>query len=89
MNKQQMLDILNELKVELAENQQLDTHQKQTTEALIEEIWAQVSAPENQLSGDQYLLNKFKNVTEEFEINHPKLTDIFGRLSDLLSRMGL
>jgi len=89
MNNQQMLDILNELRVELNNNQSLDTHQIQTTKALIEEITAQVNSPENQLTGDQYLVNKLKQLTEEFEVNHPKMTDIFGRLSDLLSRMGL
>lgn len=84
-----MLSILSELKAELNDNQNLDAHQRQTTEALIEEITSQVNAPENHLSGDQYLINKLKEMTEEFEVNHPKLTDIFGRLSDLLSRMGL
>lgn len=89
MDKQQMLEILNELKYELADNSSLETHQRQTMEALAEEIDSRINDPDNNKSGDEYLLDRLKDETESFEVNHPKLTHILGRLSDLLSRMGI
>ena len=89
MNKQQMLEILIELKKELAENTRLDKHQRQTMEALIDEINQRISDPELDMSGDQFLLSRLKSQTEKFEVSHPKLTSIIGRLSDLLARMGI
>ena len=89
MDKQQMLEILAELKKELAQNSRLDQHQRQTMEALVEEINLRVSDPEVDMSSDKFLLSRLKSQTEEFEVNHPKLTNIIGRLSDLLARIGI
>lgn len=84
-----MMAILFELKTELAENSSLDSHQRQTMEAFAEEIDIRINDPDNNKSGDEYLLDRLRDQAEKFEINHPKLTDIVGRLSDLLARMGI
>lgn len=89
MDKQQMSQILYELRQELSENKQLDRHQIQVTTALADEIERKIMDPKNLLSGDEFLLVKLKESAEEFEENHPKLTHIIGRLSDLLARMGV
>lgn len=89
MNKEQMAEILFELRTELAENAELGTHRKQVMEALADEIERQINAPEADMAGDDYLLTKLKEAAEEFETEHPKLTNIVGKLSDLLARMGI
>jgi len=89
MDKQQMLEILHELKSELEQNSKLETHQRQTMEALVEEINHRVTDPEVEMSSDEFLISRLKSQTEDFEVSHPKLTNIIGRLSDLLARMGI
>ena len=89
MDRQSMMAILHELRSELAENRNLDTHQRKVMEALAEEVERRVDSPETKLSGDEFLVSKLKSETENFKINHPKLTEILGRMSDLLARMGI
>lgn len=89
MNKEQMAEILFELRTELAENTELETHRKQVMEALADEIERKINAPEADMTGEDYLLTKLKEAAEEFETEHPKLTNIVGKLSDLLARMGI
>ncbi len=89
MDKQHMKEILFELKNELASNDQIDEAQTQSMTALAQEIESKLKDPEMALTGYQYLLTRLKDETEEFETNHPKLTEIVGRLSDLLARMGI
>ena len=89
MDKQRMKEILFELKDELASNDQIDEAQTQSMTALAQEIESKLKDPEMALTGYQYLLTRLKDETEEFETNHPKLTEIVGRLSDLLARMGI
>nr|WP_246722614.1 DUF4404 family protein [Aliikangiella sp. G2MR2-5] len=84
-----MAEILFDLKKELEDNQALDSHERQTMEALAEEIEIKLDDPQADLNGDQYLLTKLKEAAEEFEANHPKFTNIVGRVSTLLSNMGI
>ncbi|MET1254059.1 DUF4404 family protein [Aliikangiella maris] len=89
MDKQQMLDILVELKNELDSNQITDSYQRQKTEALIDEINRQMTQPTTDMTGDKYLVEKLKSEIETIQVHHPQLTDLIGRLSDLLARMGI
>lgn len=89
MNQQQMKEILFELRKELAEDEDINSHHHQVMESLAQEIEARVFDPQTDLSGDQFLLTRLKEAAEEFETEHPKLTAIVGRLSDLLARMGI
>jgi len=89
MHKHEMTKILFDLKSELDENDQLEEHQCQLMTALAEEIQARVNDPQVSMSGDQFLLTRLKAAAEEFEAEHPKLTEIVGRLSNLLASMGI
>jgi hypothetical protein len=89
MHKHEMTQILFELKNELESNELIEAHQRQTMTVLAEEIALKVNEPQASLSGDRYLLAKLKEITEEYETAHPVMTNIVGRLSDLLARMGI
>jgi len=89
MHKQTMAEILFDLRKELTENEQLEAHQRQSMQALADEIDRKINDPEALMSGDQFLLTRLKESAEEFEAKHPALTNIIGRLSNLLSDMGI
>jgi hypothetical protein len=48
---------------------------------------------ESFMSGDEYLVHELgealSHAVEQFEENHPELTDLIGRLSDLINKMGI
>lgn len=44
---------------------------------------------ESFMTGDEYLVHELKELLEEFEEDHPQLTLLLGRASDLLARMGI
>ncbi|TQV89855.1 DUF4404 family protein [Aliikangiella coralliicola] len=89
MDKQQMAEILYEIRTELAGNEKIEHHQRQLMEALAGEIEERIGSPEVDMSGDQFLLTRLKDLAKDFEAEHPKFTNIVGRLSDLLARMGI
>ncbi|MCW8879149.1 MAG: DUF4404 family protein [Kangiellaceae bacterium] len=89
MHTHEMSEILFELRTELAQNTNLEHHKRQIMEALADEIDARIHDPEVDMNGDQFLLTRLKDAAKEYEANHPKITNIVGRLSDLLARMGI
>ena len=48
---------------------------------------------ESFMSGDEYLVHELSealsNAVEQFEEDHPQLTDLISRLSDLINKMGI
>ena len=44
---------------------------------------------ESFMSGDEYLVHELTEALEEFEEEHPRLTELVGRLSDLFAKMGI
>ncbi len=89
MNRQDMSDVLQELQSELSKDDNLDEYHQQKTEALAEYIQTMLNQADDQLTGDEFLLKTLKKSIEEFETNHPKITNIVGRVSDLLARAGI
>ncbi len=89
MNKQQMSEILFELREALVKNEQIDAEQSQSMQTLAGEIESRINDPQALLSGDEFLLGRLKESAENFEVKHPELTEIIGRLSDVFARMGL
>ena len=85
MKRQEMSGILQELENELSEENNLDHYHQQKTQALAEYIQQLLNNGDDQMTGDEFLVKKLKESIEEFEINHPKLTNIVGRVLDLLS----
>jgi len=88
MLKQQMLEILHQLRQKL-DSGELEKGQQQRMQALADEIERQVSRPEVDMDGMGFLIESIKENIEEFEAQHPELTEMLGRISDLLARMGL
>lgn len=81
--------ILNELEAQLSNDNQLDQYHREKTMALSQHIKEVLAVREEKLSGDQFLVKKLEEVIDDFEINHPQLTTIVGRISDLLAGSGL
>jgi len=44
---------------------------------------------ESFMSGDEYLIEQVKESLEDFEGEHPKITEVMGKISDLLSKIGI
>ncbi len=44
---------------------------------------------ESLMSGDEFLLHELRLALQEFEDDHPALTEIVGRMADLLAKIGL
>ena len=89
MERQQMEQVLVELNAQLSDDNNLDDYHRDRAMALSEHIQAVLNSREDTLSGDQFLLKKLKDSIDEFEINHPQLTTVVGRVSDLLAGAGL
>lgn len=89
MNRQEMSSILQELEAELSDDNNLDEYHRQKTQALAKYIQAMLEKSDDQLTGDEFLLKKMRESIDDFEVNHPKITNIIGRVSDLLSRGGV
>ena len=85
MNRQDMSSILQELENELSEENNLDHYHQQKTQALAEYIQQMLKDGDDQLTGDEFLMKKLGESIEQFEIEHPKITQIVGKISDLLS----
>ncbi len=89
MNRQDMSGILQELESELSDVNNLDEYHRQKTQALAEYIQTMLEKGDDQLTGDEFLMKKMRESIDDFEVNHPKMTNIVGRVSDLLSRSGV
>ena len=85
MNRQEMSSILQELEKELSDEANLDDYHRQKTQALAEYIQAMLEKGDDRLTGDQFLMKKIRETIDDFEVNHPKITNIVGRVSNLLS----
>lgn len=44
---------------------------------------------ESFMSGDEYIVHELGEALQHFEETHPRITDLVGRVSDLLSKMGI
>jgi len=89
MNRQQISDILQQLDQQLEDPTNLDDYHRQKTEALAEYIQKMLARADDQLTGDEFLIKKLRKTIDDFEISHPNITEIVGRISDLLSRGGI
>ncbi len=84
-----MLDILSELKSELESDASLEVYHRQKMEALANEIDTRINSPEVEMSGVEFVVKRLKSEVESLEVDYPRITDVVGRLSDLLSRIGI
>lgn len=88
MNRQQMNSILKELEEQISSGN-LDDYHQQKTQAFAEKIQHKLKDGDDILSADEFFMKQIEESIDQFEVNHPKLTEIIGRISDLLSRSGI
>lgn len=44
---------------------------------------------ESLMSGDEYLVHELKELLDDFEEEHPRITTLVSRVSDLLAKIGI
>jgi len=88
MNRQKMTSILKELEIELSSGE-LDDYHQQKTQAFAERIQSKLEDGDDNLTGDEFFIKQIEESINKFEVKHPKLTEIIGRISDLLARSGI
>ena len=89
MDRQQMIQIQTELEQQLSNGDALDDYHREKAVALTLHIKDALSKGDDRLSGDQFFAHKLQELIDDFEIKHPQLTNIVGRISDLLASSGL
>ena len=88
MPKQELHTTLQELRLELDklhfEHEAGRESANQSVAALEEKL-----REESFMSGDEFLVHELRDTLTHFEETHPQITDLLGRISDLLSKMGI
>jgi hypothetical protein len=88
MPEKALIKNLQELQIELEHlNFENESH-KQKLNQSIAEVQKKLR-DKSFMSGDEYLIHEMKESLAQFEQSHPGLTDILGRMSDLLAKMGI
>jgi hypothetical protein len=88
MPKEQLHTTLQELQLELERVNFDDDNHRNTVNQSIVTIQKKLR-DESFMSGDEYIVHELKEALEQFEEKHPKITDLVGRVSDLLSKIGI
>ena len=88
MPQEQLHITLQELQMELERVNFKDDDHRDSVNDSIATIQKKLR-DESLMSGDEYIVHELKEALEEFEEQHPKLTDLIGRMSDLLSKIGI
>jgi len=88
MLKQELHHTLQELRLEL---DKLHFDQEAGRESLNQSVAAleEKLREESFMSGDEFLVHEISEAVKHFEESHPRITDLLGRISDLLSKMGI
>ena len=81
---------LKELHAELLRTGSLSKDDRRLVKQLQDDIQELLARSEN-ASGQGYrsLLERLQDATERFEVSHPELTAVIGRVADSLSNMGI
>ena len=88
MPKEELYRTLQELRLELDKvhfENELSRETVSKSVATLEEKLRQ----ESLMSGDEFIVSELKEALQHFEENHPQITDLVGRISDLLSKIGI
>ena len=88
MPKEELQRTLQELQLELDKvHFDVEDHRDQISESIV--LLEGKLREERFMSGDEYLIHEIKEALQHFEETHPRITDLVGRMSDLLSKMGI
>jgi phage shock protein A len=88
MPRQQMEDLLVQLRKEVAGARELSDSQRARMAALEEQIAQRLAADEVE-DGDESPREVVQGYIDEFQRTHPTLTMVLGRILDSLNKMGI
>lgn len=89
MNRLELIELQKQLDEQLSSEHPLDDYHQQKANNLSKQITQLLEKKEENLPADEFLVNKVNHAIDDFEINHPQLTTIIGRISDLLASAGI
>ena len=85
MNSNDLHQLITDLRVELDALDINDQASRQRIEALIVELEEQIEPGPRATS----LYNRMPSMIEQFEVDHPRLTQVLNRIATSLSEMGI
>ncbi len=88
MSQEDLKTLLEKLHAELSNTDSLDADTQTLLGTVVQDIHA-VLGDEPQDDSPQGLVNRLKDATDEFEDEHPKLTEAVGQVIEALSRLGI
>jgi hypothetical protein len=81
---------LMELQAQLRHTESLPESEREFVDALYEEIEELLAQPKQEPPvRPQPLLDRLESAAQRFEVSHPELTGVIGRVIDSLSTMGI
>jgi hypothetical protein len=87
MPRQEMEQLLAELRKQVAGSRELSAGQRARMEALREQIEERLAADEG--PPEEGLREQLREHIDEFQRSHPTLTMVLGRILDALNKMGI
>ena len=90
MAKDRLREDLELLHQELARSDSVDAESRGLLIDVLHDIEAVLEHSEPETAGaDESLIDRLRETTSHFEKSHPTLTELVGRIADLLSRLGI
>ena len=90
MDTNSVTTLLKELRNELERTESLRERDREHLERLVDEIQALLTHSAGTLRpADDSTIDRLRDTTGRFEVSHPQLTAILGRVIDALSNMGI
>lgn len=89
MSRQEMEALLAQLRREVSAARELSDSQRARIDALQEQIERQVAAGSGGDQDDESPRDQLRAYIDEFQLSHPTLTLVLGRILDHLNKMGI
>jgi hypothetical protein len=90
MEKDRLREDLERLHQELARSESVDAASRGLLVDVLHDIEAVLERSEPETAGEgQSLIDRLRETTGQFEESHPALTELVGRIADMLSRLGI
>ena len=90
MEKDRLREDLERLHQELARSESVDAASRGLLTDVLHDIEAVLERSEHETAGAaESLIDRLRESTSHFEESHPALTELVGRLADVLSRLGI
>ena len=90
MEKDQLREDLERLHQELARSESVDAASRGLLIDVLHDIEAVLERSEHETAGaGESLIDRLRETASHFEKSHPTLTELVGRVADVLSRLGI